>query len=144
MKTILTSLLLSCCVFFTPISGLLILVGIAIFADTIFGLYSSYRLKSPILSRKLGRIISKMFVYQGVILLFFGIDYLIMNEILMTIISVNFMLTKIVSLMLISIECYSIDEKIRNFNNEQGVSFYFKRLLKLAKSLKKDYNELNS
>lgn len=142
MKTFFLSLLITLTAFFAPIVSLLILVGVAIFVDTIIGLYSSFRLKTPILSRKLSRIVSKMFVYQGAVLLFFAIDNLIINEIILATISVQFLLTKVVSLMLISIEGFSIDEKIRNFNNNKGVSFYFKRLLKLAKTLKKDYDEL--
>lgn len=143
MKTILISLSLSLIVFFAPIVPLLIMVGMFIFADTVFGLIASYKLKTPIVSRKLSRIVSKMFVYQGVVLLFFALDHLIINDMVMLAISVKYILTKVVSLMLVSIECFSIDEKIRGFNNGKGVSFYFKRLLKLAKDLKKEYNEIN-
>jgi len=84
-----------------------------------------------------------MFVYQGVVLLFFAMDKLIINELSQMAISVQFITTKIVSLMLVSIECYSIDEKIRNFNNGKGIQFYFTRLLKITKTLKKEYNEVN-
>lgn len=143
MKTLLTSLLLSLVAFFAPISSLLVLVGFAIVSDTMVGLYSSYKTKTPILSRKLARIVSKMFVYQGVVLLFFAMDKLIINELSAMAISVQFITTKIVSLMLVSIECYSIDEKIRNFNKGNGIKFYFTRLLKLTKTLKKEYNEVN-
>lgn len=142
MKTLLTSLLLSLVAFFAPISSLLVLVGFAIVSDTIVGLYSSYKTKTPILSRKLARIVSKMFVYQGVVLLFFAMDKLIINELSTMAISVQFITTKIVSLMLVSIECYSIDEKIRNFNKGNGIKFYFTRLLKLTKTLKKEYNDV--
>jgi len=143
MKTIGTSLLLSLVAFFAPISSLLVLVGMAIVSDTIVGLYSSYKTKTPILSRKLARIVSKMFVYQGVVLLFFAMDKLIINELTTIAISVQFITTKIVSLMLVSIECYSIDEKIRNFNNGKGIQFYFIRVLKLTKTLKKEYEDIN-
>lgn len=143
MKTILISLSLSLIVFFAPIVPLLIMVGMFIFADTVFGLIASYKLKTPIVSRKLSRIVSKMFVYQGVVLLFFAMDKLIINELSAMAISVQFITTKIVSLMLVSIECYSIDEKIRNFNKGNGIKFYFTRLLKLTKTLKKEYEDIN-
>ncbi|HRN42724.1 MAG TPA: hypothetical protein PK649_11715 [Vicingus sp.] len=84
-----------------------------------------------------------MFVYQGVVLLFFAMDKLIINELSQMAISVQFITTKIVSLMLVSIECYSIDEKIRNFNSGKGIQFYFKRLLRLTKTLKKEYEDIN-
>lgn len=142
MKTLFTSLLLSLVAFFAPISSLLVLVGFAIVSDTIVGIYSSYKTKTPILSRKLARIVSKMFVYQGVVLLFFAMDKLIINELSTMAISIQFITTKIVSLMLVSIECYSIDEKIRNFNKGNGIKFYFTRLLKLTKTLKKEYNDV--
>lgn len=143
MKAIVLSLCFSLIAFFAPIGGLLVLVGATIFSDTVVGLYSSYRLKTPIISKKLSRIASKMLIYEGAILLIFAMDKMIINEITAITINVPYIITKFTSLMLVSIECFSIDEKIRNFNNGKGTAFYFKQFMKLTKSLKNGYDEIS-
>jgi len=98
--------------FFMPISGLIMLVGFCICLDTITGLWKARKLKEKISSRKLSGIISKMMLYQITVILFFLIDKFILNDIMLTFFSVPLMLTKIVSLILISIEVMSINENV--------------------------------
>lgn len=98
--------------FFLPISGLFLLVGFCIGLDTITGIWKSYKLKTKISSRKLSGIISKMMLYQITLILFYLIDNFILNAIILKFFSVPLMLTKVVALILISIEVMSINENV--------------------------------
>lgn len=123
--------------FFLPISNLLFLVGFCIFLDTVFGLWKAKKLKEKITSRKLSSIISKMMLYQITVILFFLIDKFILNQIMLQFFSVPLMLTKIIALILISIEIFSIDENYRAVH-QYGLWHAFKRAVGRAKEIKKD------
>lgn len=127
--------------FLAPIFGILITVGIAIVADTAMGIWKAKRLKEEITSRKLSQIISKMFLYNATVILFFLIDFYILNGIILSFFSVPLLLTKIVALTLISIEIYSIDENWRAVKGN-GLWFYFKRLTARAKDIKDEIDPL--
>lgn len=129
-------------IFLTPVNSLLILVGLAILLDTIVGIIKSKKLKVPITSKKLSNILFKMVIYQGAVLTFYCIDVFILGDFIKLAISVPFALTKVVALIAISIEMYSIDESLRLFNDGKGFKFYFKRLIGLIKDTKKDVNEI--
>ena len=129
-------------IFLTPVNSLLILVGLAILLDTIVGIIKSKKLKVPITSKKLSNILFKMVIYQGAVLTFYCIDVFILGDFIKLAISVPFALTKVVALIAISIEMYSIDESLRLFNDGKGFKFYFKRLIGLFKDTKKDVNEI--
>lgn len=135
---IVSSLLL----FFAPIKFILILVGIAILLDTIFGLIKAKKLKQKITSRKLANIIYKMLIYQGAILTFYAIDVLILGDFITLAVSVPYALTKVVALVAVSIELFSIDESLRLFNNGKGFKFYFKQLINVVKDTKEDINQI--
>jgi hypothetical protein len=127
--------------FFLPISGLFLLVGFCIALDTISGIWKSYKLKIKITSRKLSSIISKMMLYQITLILFYLIDNFILNQIMLKFFSVPLMLTKIVALILISIELMSLNENIiavKNFSLWDGMKSLFAR----AKEIKTNLNEL--
>lgn len=128
--------------FLVPISGILLTVGISIFADTIIGLWKSYKLKEKITSRKLSQIISKMLLYQMTIILFYMIDFFILNEVIQQFFTVPLMLTKVVSLTLVSIEVFSIDENIRAVKGT-GLWEAFKKLTARAKDVKSDIDDLD-
>lgn len=123
--------------FFLPISGILFLIGFAIVLDTITGIWKSKKLKIPITSRKLSTIISKMMLYEIAVIGFYLIDFWILNDIIMKFFSVPLMLTKILSLVLCSIECISINENIKAV---KGVDIWsaFKQLLQRSKEIKND------
>jgi hypothetical protein len=127
--------------FFMPITGLFLLVGFCIALDTISGIWKSRKLKIKITSRKLSSIISKMMLYQITLILFYLIDNFILNQIMLKFFSVPLMLTKIVALILISIELMSLNENIiavKNFSLWDGMKNLFAR----AKEIKTNLNEL--
>ena len=125
--------------FFLPISGILFLIGFAIFIDTLTGIWKSKKLNIPITSRKLSAIISKLFLYELAVIGFYLIDYFILNDIIMKFFSVPLMLTKILSLVLVSIECISINE---NYKAVKGIDIWksMKNLFARAKEIKNDIN----
>lgn len=127
--------------FFLPVSGLFILVGFCIGLDTITGLWKARKLKEKISSRKLSGIISKMMLYEVTIILFFLIDKFILNAIMLKFFSVPLMLTKIVALILISIELMSINENViavKGLNLWEAMRALFAR----AKIIKTDIDGL--
>lgn len=134
--------MLSLFLFFTPIHGLFILVLLAIFFDTVFGLAASKIVKEPILSRKFYRLAVKLLVYLPVLIFSFVIDYFIINEFSQIFTIIPWAFTKIITIMLVSIEAFSIDEKVRKANKNRGLKYYFGRIIKVAKSVKKDYDEI--
>ena len=134
--------------FFLPISGILFLIGFAILVDTLTGIWKSKKLGIPITSRGLSAIVSKLFLYEVAVIGFYLIDYYILNDIILTFFSVPLMLTKILALVLCSIEVISISE---NYKAVKGIDIWsaFKNLLQRSKEIKKDidgvrYNKDNS
>jgi hypothetical protein len=127
--------------FFLPISGILFLIGFAIFIDTLTGIWKSKKLNIPITSRKLSSIISKLFLYELAVIGFYLIDYWILNDIIMTFFSVPLMLTKILALTLVSIEVMSINE---NYFAIRKISVWdsLRNLFLRAKEIKQDLNEI--
>ena len=127
--------------FFMPISGLMFLIGFAIFVDTITGVWKARKLKQPISSRKLSAVISKMLLYEITVILFYLIDYFILNDIVLTFFSVPLMLTKILSLILVSVEVVSINE---NYKAVKGLDLWqaMKNLFSRVKEIKKETDEI--
>ena len=123
--------------FFLPISGILFLIGFAIVVDTLTGIWKSKKLGVPITSRKLSAIVSKLFLYEVAVIGFYLIDKFILNDIILQFFSVPLMLTKILSLVLCSIEVISISE---NYKAVKGIDIWsaFKNLLQRSKEIKKD------
>jgi hypothetical protein len=123
--------------FFLPISGILFLIGFAILVDTLTGIWKSKKLGIPITSRKLSAIISKLMLYEVAVIGFYLIDKFILNDIILTFFSVPLMLTKILALVLCSIEVISISE---NYKAVKGIDIWsaFKNLLQRSKEIKGD------
>ena len=152
MKTQLSLLILSiqselltlisiCLAFFIPISGILIMIGVLIAIDTFTGIWKANKLEVKITSRKLSAIISKLALYEITVIMFFLIDRFILNDIILTFFSVPFMLTKIVALVLSSIEVMSINE---NYKVVKGIDLWqsMKLLFARAKDIKDDINKI--
>jgi hypothetical protein len=137
----LLTLISICFAFFLPISGILIMIGVLISIDTFTGIWKANKLKEKITSRKLSSIISKLALYEITVIMFFLIDKFILNEIILTFFSVPFMLTKIVALVLSSIEVMSINE---NYKIVKGIDLWqsMKLLFARAKDIKEDLNKL--
>lgn len=135
----LTSLIL----FYTPISGLLIGVGIAIIFDTFTGVFKSIKLKgiASVKSRILSNIISKMALYELCIISLFAIDYYVLNEFVIRSFGIDFMFTKICAIMLIFVELVSIKE---NIEETFKVSLWklLKNAFNRAKEVKTDIDEI--
>lgn len=127
--------------FFMPITGLMFLIGFAIFVDTITGVWKARKLKQPITSRRLSSVISKMLLYEITVILFYLIDYFILNDIILTFFSVPLMLTKMLSLVLVSIEVVSINE---NYKAVKGLDLWVsaKNLITRAKEIKRDADQI--
>jgi len=139
----LLTLISICFAFFLPISGILLMIGVLIIIDTFTGIKKANKLKEKITSRKLSAIISKLLLYEVTVIMFFLIDQFILNDIILIFFSVPFMLTKIVALVLASVEVISINENIkvistRNLDLWQSMKLLFAR----AKDIKEDLNKL--
>lgn len=129
--------------FFLPISGILFLIGFAILVDTITGIWKAKKLKIKITSRGLSAIVSKLFLYEVAVILTYLIDKFILNDILLQFFSVPLMLTKILSLVLVSIEAISISE---NYKAVKGIDIWsaLKNLLQRSKEIKGDIDGVRS
>jgi hypothetical protein len=129
--------------FFLPISGILFLIGFAIFVDTLTGIWKAKKLGIPITSRKLSAIVSKLFLYEVAVILTYLIDKFILNDIILQFFTVPLMLTKILSLVLVSIEAISISE---NYKQVKGIDIWsaLKNLLQRSKEIKGDIDGVRS
>ena len=129
--------------FFLPISGILILIGVSVIVDTITGVWKSKKLGTPITSRKLSAVISKILLYEVTVMLFYLIDYFIINDIVLTFFSVELMITKILALVLVSIEVISLNENIKAV---KGIDLWtsLKNLFRRAKEVTQDFKDINA
>ena len=117
------------------------MIGVLIIIDTFTGIKKAHKLKEKITSRKLSSIISKLALYEVTVIMFFLIDKFILNDIILTFFSVPFMLTKIVALVLSSIEVMSINENykaVKSIDLWQSMKLLFAR----AKDIKEDLNKI--
>jgi len=129
--------------FFLPISGILVLIAFAIFLDTITGIWKSLKLKKPITSRGLSQIVSKILLYEFTVMLFYCIDKFLVSDIVAQFFSIDMLTTKILSLVLVSIEVVSINENIKAI---RGVDLYttLKLLFRRAKEITSEYKDINN
>ena len=123
MKTYLLYLLTATCLFFAPMTGLMVAVGTAIVLDTFFGIYRSVKVKGWkfVTSRRLSEIVSKMLLYQMCIICLYVIDFFILTEFFQHWFSISFFATKICAILLIFIEGVSIKE---NFEKATGLDVW--------------------
>ncbi len=96
--------------FFLPIVGILILIAASVILDTITGIWKAKKLKQPITSRRLSAIISKILLYEATVMLFFAMDKFLLNDIVISFFSIDLLTTKVLALVLVSIEVISINE----------------------------------
>jgi len=136
-------ILASIVLLFAPIYGLLIAVAAAIILDTFTGIFKSIKLDGfkSIRSRKLSNIVSKMLLYEVCILLLFLIDKFLLNEFIIKSFGIEFMFTKICTILLIFIELVSIKENIEDaFKIE--IWLMIKKVLSRAKEIKSDIDDI--
>lgn len=127
--------------FFLPIQPLLWLVGIFILSDTILGVWSSVKLGEQITSRKLSGIIPKMILYQSAVLVGFVLDHFLISEFALMLISVKYLMTKLIAMTLIFIELLSINENFEVITNK-NLFKEFKLLLTRTAKLKTEIEEI--
>jgi hypothetical protein len=117
------------------------MIGVLIIFDTVAGIWKAKKLGEKITSRRLSAIISKLALYELTVIMFFLIDRFILNDIILIFFSVPFMLTKVVALVLSSIEVMSINEswkQVYNLDLWQSMKLLFAR----AKDIKDDINKI--
>ena len=128
--------------FFLPIYGILILIFFCILFDTITGIWKAKKTKTPVTSRKLSAIISKILLYEATVMLFYLMDFYLLNDIVMTFFSVEILTTKILALVLVSVEVISINE---NYKAVKGIDLWasLKNLFARAKEVTSDFKNIN-
>ena len=128
--------------FFLPIYGILILIFFCIVFDTITGIWKAKKTKTPVTSRRLSAIISKVLLYEATVMLFYLMDYYLLNDIVMTFFSVELLTTKILALVLVSVEVISINE---NYKAVKGIDLWasLKNLFARAKEVTQDFKNIN-
>jgi hypothetical protein len=124
-----------------PIKVFMVLVGLFIFLDTCFGVWAAKQQKKPLRSSKLARFISKLFVYNTVVITAYILDVNLLGEFFLLFLSIPLAITKITVIALVVNEVYSIDEKVVNVKG-YGLWAMFKRLLGVAKFIKKQKDDL--
>lgn len=137
----LTTLLKVLLVFFAPIKGIIILVALSTILDTAFGVWKASKLKENVNSKTFRHgFVPKLMSYVGAIMLVYASDFFIINYLTKEVISVDYLATKVIALMLISIEVKSMDE---SFQKVKGYSFIGKivKLIIQAKDVKKKLAE---
>jgi hypothetical protein len=145
MKNFAFNFLTGIVLFFTPIQGLILAVGMSIFLDTFTGIYKSIKLFGwkSIRSRKLSNIISKILLYEASIICLYVMDFYVLNELLLEISSVKYLATKLTAVALILVELTSIKENI-----EEALKIdiwkILKNFIRRAKEVKNDCDELKN
>ena len=128
--------------FFLPIYGILILIFFCIVFDTITGIWKAKKTKTKVTSRRLSAIISKILLYETTVMLFYLMDYYLLNDIVMTFFSIELLTTKILALVLVSVEIVSINE---NYKAVKGIDLWasLKNLFARAKEVTSDFKNIN-
>jgi hypothetical protein len=128
--------------FFLPIVGILILIAASVILDTITGIWKAKKLKQPITSRRLSAIISKILLYEATVMLFYAMDYFLLNDIVISFFSIELLTTKVLALTMVSIEVISINE---NYKAVKGIDLWasLKNLFARAKEVTSDFKNIN-
>lgn len=127
--------------FFLPVQGVLIAVAVAIFLDTVTGIYKAKKTKQPIISRKMSDIIAKFIIYELSVLFLYLIDHFLLAEFMKIWFSVNYFFTKLIALVIVGIELTSIKE---NIEEATGIDVFkwLRSTLQRSKELKNDVNDI--
>lgn len=127
--------------FFMPICGILILIGGAVILDTITGIWKAKKTKTKVTSRRLSAIVSKILLYEATVMLFYAMDYFLLNDIIISFFSIELLTTKVLALVLVSIEVISINE---NYKAVKGIDLWasLKNLFARAKEVTSDFKNI--
>jgi hypothetical protein len=112
MKTKLLLLATSFLSVLSPVKPMIYVAILAIFLDTIFGIWRSIKKGGwkSIRSRRLSHVVSKSLLYCGAILFIFLVEKYIVADLLAHFISVDLVMTKIVAFFCVAVEIKSINE----------------------------------
>lgn len=139
--TFLISVLKALLLFFAPISLGVVLVIVSVVIDTFFGRWRAKKMGEEITSKKSRKgFVGKTFVYCGAVLLVFTLDHFILNDLTKLLVEVKFISSRLMVLVLVSIEVKSMDE---SWEAVKGWSFIdrTKKIVKKIKSTKKELEE---
>lgn len=139
MKIYLSNILTALLLFFAPIKGIILMVALATILDTGFGLWKAYKIGEKITSKIFRHgLVPKLVSYIAVIMLVYASDVFIINALTMTVVSVDFIATKVIALVLLSIEVKSMDE---SFVAVKGYSFIdtIKSVILKMKNVRKEF-----
>jgi hypothetical protein len=126
--TFITSLLASMFGVLAPVSAILYSLTFIIFLDFVFGICKSIKLKDTITSRKMSQSISKVLLYNLLIIGLFVMDRFVMDT--------GIGLEKVGASLIIIVEMRSIDEhftKLFGYSLWEKISEQFKRGKSLTK-----------
>lgn len=115
------------------------MVALATILDTGFGLWKAYKIGEKITSKIFRHgLVPKLVSYIAVIMLVYASDVFIINALTMTVVSVDFIATKVIALVLLSIEVKSMDE---SFVAVKGYSFIdtIKSVILKMKNVRKEF-----
>jgi len=129
--------------FFAPVKGIVLLMLTLILTDTLTGVWKSKKLGVPITSRGLSALVSKIFLYCGSVLLVFSVDEVLLNELMLQFFSVEYLVTKVISMIFAFVELISINE---NWKAVKGFDLWSraKDLTKRAKIIKREIDDFKN
>ena len=135
LHDIFVKLLMMLTVFFAPLFMFLIAIGLAILLDTFFGRWKAFNVGEKVTSKKTRHgVISKVITYNIVVITIFIIDSLAVNEVFLSYLPYEFILTKSVVLFLLWLEASSIDESYEEVKGYK-ISDKFVEFLKTIKRI---------
>jgi hypothetical protein len=138
MKLYFSSVLAALVLFFAPIGGIILIVALSSVVDTCFGMWRAYCVGEKV-SSKIFRhgFVPKLLSYIAVVMLVYSSDVFILNALTQLVVSVDFLATKLIALVLICIEVKSMDE---SFVAVKGYSFIGKaqKVIDKFKDIKKE------
>lgn len=123
--------------FLAPIIPLILIVGLCMILDTVAGIIRANKLKEPVTSRKLSKLISKMVLYQTALVTIFMIEKYILGEFVFLFTSIPLFLTKLTAATLAYIELKSISENIQIITGKNLWNI-FKEMLNRTTELKNE------
>jgi hypothetical protein len=140
-KVTIDKILITLSAFLMPIKPLMVLVGLMIFLDTIFGVWKCKKQGTKVTSKGLSAIVSKMVLYQVAVILVFALEKFMFGDFILLFTAIPLFLTKVVATLLVGIELTSISE---NIEEATGVNIWqkIKILLGRAKKIKDDVNDV--
>ncbi len=140
-KVTIDKILITLSAFLMPIKPLMVLVGLMIFLDTIFGVWKCKKQGTKVTSKGLSAIVSKMVLYQFAVILVFALEKFMFGDFILLFTAIPLFLTKVVATLLVGIELTSISE---NIEEATGVNIWqkIKDMLGRAKKIKNDVNDI--